>query len=1143
MVYMADRISSSIKFVNLHAHTCVGSPFDAISYPPEHLEFAYENGLEAFAITEHGNCNSIPYQVLHAQKMAKEGKKIKPIYGVEAYFHPSIAEWRQLKFEREQEKKFAKEETSGAVMENEEETKSGNKKKDPLKKRGHLVLLAKNQTGLNNIFSLISKSFQDDHFYMFPRIDFDDLREHSEGVIALSACLGGVLAQDFWEHRDSGSEAVVQAICETTEKFQDVLGKENFYHELQWIAAPEQHEYNLCLIEAARRTGAKLVSTCDSHYPRPELWKDRTLYKKLNPRFIHKEAEKPFPQTVEEVGYELYPKNGDQMWESYKKYSELNGVMYDDDLVLQSFERAYNIAHNKIEEFYPDNIVRLPEFVVPEGMTDDEALREASIRGLAAMGLSDDDEGSQVYIQQLEHELKVIADRGFSKYFLTMKAASDEAKERMLVGPGRGSGAGALVSYVLGITQIDPIKWDLSFARFLRSDATDYPDIDYDVSKPMVLKDHLIEKWGSTRVVPISNWNTLQPRSLIKDIARFYGIPHAEANSVTSVMEKEATPAKKQELGITAGVVTLDFNDLKKHSPSLIDFLEKYPDVAEHLDTLYGQVKSASRHAGGVVIGEDLDRHMPLIRSGDVTQTPWSEGQNVRHLEPLGFIKFDFLGLGTLQMMEDAISLILRRHHGVENPTFEDVKKYYDENLHPDVINFNDQKVYENVFHKGKFAGIFQFAQDGMQGFAKRAKPTSLIDITALTSIWRPGPMEANVHNDYVKTKLSGQVSYKDDYIKQVTEETYGFLIFQEQIAKLAVLVGKDITEDEGNLLRKVLTKKGTGKAAEVSKRIHDKFIAGAIEKGLGEARGEELWALMKNFAGYGFNKSHALSYSAITFQTAWLLTYYPAEWLCGFMNEQGEDKKEKGISIVRSLGYDIEPIDLERSGITWEPNTNSTALIQPLYTLKGMGQKAMEKIVANRPYSSIEEMLFGDKKIGKKELDVLIRIGALEYLRDEEVFPTRKSMWKVCVENKPTSKKKYDEAVSLLGNEDEFAQEEDIESQVAVTGVFPFDRIVTPKILQILEDKNIVPISQLNYNGLCWFVPRDKKVKRTKNGKEYWILEVVDVNNQTKSIKCWSITDAANVIEFNKAYIASLDYDPKWGYSTRSLRRTFRKI
>ena len=300
---------------------------------------------------------------------------------------------------------------------------------------------------------------------------------------------------------------------------------------------------------------------------------------------------------------------------------------YDDQLVLDSIEETHKIAHERIEAFLPDNTVRLPSFVVPAGYTDTEALINLSLEGLREAGLHD----NQEYMDRLNHELHVIDDRGFSKYFLTMKAISDVANSMMLAGPGRGSAAGSLVAYALGITQIDPIKYNLLFSRFLRSDATDYPDIDYDVSDSMILKEKLVEMWGEDTVAPISNWNTLQLRSLIKDISKLYGVPFTEANTVTSVMMREATPLAKQKHGIKAGVYVPTWEEVMEYSSSLQLYLAKYPAVKSHVEGLVGQVRSCSRHAGGVVVAENLDNYMPLINSGGVRQTPWSEGQNVRH--------------------------------------------------------------------------------------------------------------------------------------------------------------------------------------------------------------------------------------------------------------------------------------------------------------------------------------------------------------------------------------------------------------------------------------------------------------------------------------------------------------------------------
>ena len=274
-------------------------------------------------------------------------------------------------------------------------------------------------------------------------------------------------------------------------------------------------------------------------------------------------------------------------------------------------------------------------------------------------------------------------------------------------------------------------------------------------------------------MVPISNWNTLQLRSLIKDISKFYRIPFTEVNQVTSRMLHEATPKAKKKHGITAGVYNPTFEEVMEFSESLGAFLKKYPHIKEHINALYGQVRSCSRHAGGIVVGEDLDTRMPLINSGGVRQTPWSEGQNVRHLEPMGFIKFDILGLGTLRMIETAIRHILKRHHNIEEPTFEQVRKFYNERLHPDTIDFNDQNVFKNVFHKGRWAGIFQFTEPGAQKFCVSAKPESIIDIAAITSIFRPGPLSAGVDKHYVNAKVNHtMVKYLNDTVRSVTDRT-----------------------------------------------------------------------------------------------------------------------------------------------------------------------------------------------------------------------------------------------------------------------------------------------------------------------------------------------------------------------------------
>lgn len=1153
---MTERVNSKIKFVGLHAHS-VCSVFDGLGYPNEHMDFAYSNGCDALALTDHGNMNGLAYQILHAKKMKAAGKNFKPIFGVEAYFHPDLKQWHEDKKRIDEEKKNVKgrkkkddDEASGVTIEDEEASKKDIK--NILNKRRHLILLAQNQTGLNNIFQLISKSYTEECYYRFPRVDYALLKEHSEGVIAASACLGGLYAGDMWENRDKGDEAVLNAMRETTRRMQEVFG-DRWYGELQWNKFDEQHRLNKYIIQVADEMGVKLISTADSHYPNPDAWRSRIIYKRLGWLGMSKTAGKELPASVDDVGYELYPKNGDQMWDAYQKYSAETGNTYDDKLVLNSIEETYNIAHERIDDFLPDNTVRLPSFVVPEGKTADEALKEMSKEGLKKVfSLKNKKKNvhriSNVYRDRLAYELDVISKLNFSQYFLTMAAISDKANEFQLTGPGRGSGAGSLVAYALGITQVDPIVYDLQFERFLRLDATDYPDIDYDVSDPMTLKEMFIEEWGEDKVAPISNWNTLQLKSLIKDISKFYDIPFKEVNNVTSKMIFEATPLAKARHGITAGVYVPTFEEVMEFSTSLQDFLKKYPHVETHVNALYGSVRSASRHAGGVVIAEELDKWMPLINSKGVRQTPWSEGQNVRHLEPMGFIKFDILGLATLAMMETAIVHILKRHKGIKDPTFDDIKQFYEENLHPDIIDFDDAEVYGNIFHKGKWAGVFQFTESGAQKFCVTAKPNSIVDIASITSIFRPGPLSAKVDKQYVKAKSNPEdIEYIHPFVEEVTKETYGFLIFQEQIASLSHKLGKDISLNDGNIIRKVLTKKGTGKADKVLAKFEPMFIEGCLEKGLSREQAQRQWDLFDFFSGYGFNKSHAVSYSIISYQCAWLLNYYAPEWMAAFLDKEPETRKEKAINIAKNFGFKIKGVDVNSSGRVWEISEDGKTLIQPLSSIKGVGDAAITEILNHRPFRNIEDFLFHERvsysKLNKKNLDVLCRSGALSSFMDER-FSGAKHFWSAVAVDRPRKPKDFEENVALYAPEGGFTHEEQIINLVELTGVYPVGMIVSDEVRRKLDEHCIPPLAEFDPElGMSWFIPRGMTIKKTKNGKEYAIVEAIDDTNTVTRIKCWGYKKDKDILHLNRPYMAKLDYDEQWGFSSRSIRHNFRML
>lgn len=1140
-----NRKQPDINFVNLHSHTTF-STFDGLGYPEDHVEYIWKNGCDAYTVTDHGHMNALPYQIEAVKKYRKEGKDIKPIYGVEAYVIPSLEDWREL---YEAKKSGKKGEINATIVED-EDTKKDIKNK--LKERRHMVLLAQNQQGLENLFKLISNSYKDENFYYFPRIDYDMLEEYNEGIISTSSCLGGIFAGDYWDHRDEGDQAVRQAMSQTAERMKDIFG-DRFYAEVQWNAIQEQHELNKFVIETAEKHDLELVSNADAHYYSPDKWQARELYKQLG--WLGKDSPETMrdnvPDTKDELSCELYPKNGDQMFADYKRYSEEMGFKYDDELIKESIEKTYHIAHNRIEDFYPENSVKLPDFANPDdGITPAEKLRE-----LAEDGLVDRKGGaiewSKEYLQRLDTELEVIEERGFSKYFLTCKKIVDEGKKHMLFGPSRGSAGGSLVSYLLGITEVDPIEHGLLFSRFLRKDAEGYPDIDLDVSDRDELRERLIDKWGEDSVAAVSNFNTLKLRSLIKDISKYLGIPFKEVNDVTSNMMDEATPKAKKANDIKAGFYTPTYEEVKKFSPSLQNFLKKYPEIEEYVDDLYGQVRNVSKHAGGLIITENLDQKMPLINSKGTTQTPWSEGARRRDLEPLGFIKYDLLGLKTLRVFESCIEKILKREG--KQPIFENVKEFFHDKLHPDELDFNDQEIYENVFHDGKWVGIFQFTQEGAQNLCQRVKPRSLTELAAVTSIFRPGPLNAGVDEDYLKAKNNpDEITYEHEKMKEITEDTYGFLLFQEQIAQAAHKLGNNISLDEGNLLRKIITKKGLPEDKKKKKEsLHSRFIEGCVEKGLSEKEARDLWNKFEYFSGYGFNKSHAIGYMIVAYQCAWLLTKYPAQWTAAFLDNEPEKKKEKAISIAKEAGYDIGLPNINESSDKWEVAKDGDKLLQPLTDIKGLGDAGFSQIMEHRPFNSIEELIFKEeidyRPLNKRVIGRLIRTTACDDLMDDR-FQNRKHMWLAVASDKPSSEKKLKENIETYSTSQGFTDIEFIDTITDLTGVYPLHSVISNKARKRLNELAVPPMGMMDPNpmdgaeNLCWFIIKDKKLRKARNGNKYWVITVTDTTNETNHIKIWNASENDPIVR-HQAYMANLDYDPNWGFSMGGLAGNIKMI
>jgi DNA polymerase III alpha subunit len=614
-------------------------------------------------------------------------------------------------------------------------------------------------------------------------------------------------------------------------------------------------------------------------------------------------------------------------------------------------------------------------------------------------------------------------------------------------------------------------------------------------------------------------------------------------------MMDEATPRAKEKHGIKSGVYEPTYEELKEFSPSYQEFLNKYPFVETHISNLLKQPRAISRHAGGVIIAENLSKHMPLIASKGVVQTPWPEGQNVRHLEPMGFIKFDLLGLQTLRDIEECVRNILIRHVKIPNPSFEQIREWYDKNADVDVLDLNDEKVFK-VFQDGNFMNVFQFAEAAAQTFCTKVKPTNIIQIATVTSIQRPGPLEAGVDKKYNEFKRNPEKAhYYNEIHKRATEETFGMIIFQEQIAIIAHELGKNISLNEGNYLRKILTKKGAGQKIEALDKIYKKFVDGCLEKGMSAEEAEELFETMENFARYGFNKSHAIAYSLISYQCAYFLTYYPECWCAATLtNQQKTDPKT--VLQVKSLGYEVVPPSVNHSTDRWTVSDDGKKIFQPLTSLHGIGAAAYKAIYDNRPFQNINDLLYVTEiktlkkstkittksrtNINKKVLDVLGRSGALEELMDDR-FKNPKQLWFAVAMSKPDTLEEFEKMVKTPDFQaiEDFSSEERVNSMLELAKSYPLDLVVPARILNALEKSGIPPLGLwVSSSERYWFVVTEKVRRETKNGKVYYELSTIDINYEPSKIKLW-VAELESSFKVNGLYIAkNLDFSGAWGFS-----------
>ena len=1186
-----SKIISPNRFVGLHAHCGTGSPYDGLGYPNQHIDFVLNNEMNAWALTDHGNGNGLAHAHAYAKSLKKKGVDYRQLYGVEFYFVPSLSDWRVQYENHREEVRAARsikkaqevtdinsedEITGGLVIENEDETKSDyDHEKNNWKRRYHLVVFARDNVGLQNLFTLVKRSYTEG-FYRFPRIDFDMLKQHGEGLIVSTACVGGYPTSIIAKGETAGkSEREILLDLENmSDRFIDSVGRDNFNLEIQFNALSFQHNTNKYLLGLSEKTGIPLVATADSHYYSRDMWEARELYRKLGRMGARGDAMPKLP-SFEDLKCELYPKNASQMWEEFNKYVDNPDYSFykgKERMVADAIERSYDIAWDQCKEIWFDDSAKLPSFDSPGNPAFNQLAKRVK-ESLISEGLHENKE----YVERAKSELEDIKYLGFENYFLTMTKVFDLASQRTIIGPGRGSGAGSLVNYLLGITTTDPIKYGLLWERFLHRAKAGWPDIDTDAGDRDVLIESSRELFGEESVVPVSNFNTLKLKSLVKDVSKFYGIDFGEANGMTNTLEKDVMHKAMGDHEEKSTYV-LTHEDCMKYSSAYRDFMEKYPKVDEHVQNLFMESRSIGRHAGGVLICPDLEKHMPVIKVRGELQTPWSEGMNFRHLETNGFLKFDFLGLTTLKMVEDCISLILRKQ-GVENPTFGDISKYFDNNLNCRYNDLDDSNVWEHVYHKGRFVQIFQFTQQGARKFCVSAKPRTIEELATITAIYRPGPLSAHVDKKYVKTKKSVEsgnpIKYDHPVIEEILGETYGFISFQEQFMLLAQkLAGFD--KGASDKMRKTLVKKSLdSNAGKVQERIdlRKKFVDGAVEvSDMDRERAEKLYETIEFFSGYGFNKSHAVSYAIDSYYSAWLHTYFEKEWLATCLQTQnGSNKFGKIISEIKSLGYKILSPDINASSDVWVYSEDREGFVPPLTAIKGVGSAAVSEIMKRRPFSNIDSILFTEdgrwkpSKMNKTCFDSLCKVeafGSIEEMKSG-VIQNHNQLHQIIVGNYDTIKKGrhgmtktackrvmkeqgsipvfIDEKIIDTDGTRDWTRSEKITNSISLMESADETLVFPEKIMDRIKKANVPAVTSLSDDGagIVWFCIQSIEERQTKNGKVFYRMRVCDNEFNTSWLRVW--TKFKELPDLYTMWIAEVKNSKGWGSSTSSYK--MRKI
>ena len=933
-----------MDFTHLHVHTEY-SLLDGSSKIKEIVARAKELGMDSLAITDHG----VMYGIIDFYRACK-AEGIRPVLGCEVYVAPGS--------------RFTKE---GGTLDD---------------RYYHLVLLAENNIGYANLMKLVSRGFTEGYYYK-PRVDLELLQEYHEGIIALSACLAGEVANHI--RKGFYEEAKTAAL-----RLRDIFGENHFYLELQDHGIPEQQTVNQALLRMSMETGILLVATNDVHYTYNTDEKAHDILLCIQTQKIVTDTDR-----MRYDGGQYYLKSPEEMEQLFP---------YAKDALVRTHEIAMRC---NVEITFGQ--YKLPKYDVPQGYTAEAYLQELCEKGLKKRYSN----VTKELEERLYYELNTIKNMGFVDYFLIVWDFIKYSKDHGIsVGPGRGSAAGSLVSYSLGITNIDPIRFSLLFERFLNPERLTMPDIDVDFcfERRQEVIDYVVGKYGKDRVVQIVTFGTMAARAVIRDVGRALDMPYAKRDAISKMIPNEP--------GITI-TKALDMNpELKNlyHSDEEVRYLI---DMSMRLE---GLPRHASMHAAGVVISNaPADEYVPLSRGSDDTITTQF---TMTTLEELGLLKMDFLGLRTLTVIQNAVDLINRNRLAADK-------------LDIDAIDYDDKNVYE-LISSGKNEGVFQLESAGMKNFMKELKPGNIEDVIAGISLYRPGPMD--FIPKYIKGKQHPeQIMYDCPELEPILRQTYGCIVYQEQVMQIV----RDLagySYGRSDLVRRAMSKK---KAAVMEKERKnfvygnaDEGVKGCVANGIPEDIANKIYDEMIDFAKYAFNKSHAAAYAVVSYQTAFLKCYYPVEFMAALMTSVMDNPKKVAeyIYTCRQMGIEILPPDVNVGESAF--SVDKGKIRYGLAAIKGVGKPVIEALVAEREQNGsfkslrdFAERLSG-KEVNKRTVESFIKSGAFDSL-----YATRKQMMLVYTSVLDDVSQEKKKAITGQMSLFDFLEEDD---KISITSTMP---------------------------------------------------------------------------------------------------------